>query len=135
MTQARLALVLALTGLMLTAPHAAQAQPPSRPEVALQAAIKTETIDGDLKAAIEMYRQLADGTDRAVAAQALVRMGQCYERMGQSQVAEARKAYERLVRDFGDQGAMVAQARARLSAIGIGVGVVANGGPVTRLIW
>ena len=134
MTRIRLALILTVSALALTALHAAQAPQSTRPDLALQAAIKAETIDGDLKAAIEMYRKLADGADRAVAAQALARMGQCYERLGASQTAEARKAYERLVRDFGDQSPYASQARARLAAMGQ-ASASASREPVARLFW
>jgi hypothetical protein len=48
------------------------------PDAALRAAIHKETVDGDLKAAIDQYRKLTQGKNRAVAAQALLRMGQCY---------------------------------------------------------
>ena len=82
--------------------------------MALQAAIKKEVVDGDLKGAIEQYKKLAQGRDRAVAAKALVRMGQCYEKLGD---AEARKAYERVLREYADQAGAVAEARARLAAL------------------
>ena len=84
-----------------------------RAEVALQAAIKTETVDGNLKAAIEQYQKLANGSNRALAAKALVRMGQCHEKLGD---AEARKAYERVVRDFADQRDALAEAQKYLAA-------------------
>ena len=83
-------------------------------ELTLQTAIKTETIDGDLKGAIELYQKLAGGGDRAVAAKALVRLGQCYEKLGD---AQARQAYDRVVRDFADQKETVAAAIARLAAL------------------
>ena len=51
-------------------------------DVQLKAAIYKETVDGDLKGAIELYRKISHGADRAVAARALVRMGQCYEKLG-----------------------------------------------------
>ena len=86
----------------------------ARPEVALQAAIRTETVDGDLKGAIEQYRKLSTSSDRTVAAQALLHMGQCYEKLGS---AEARQAYERAVREFADQISVVATAQARLQAL------------------
>ena len=90
------------------------AQQTARPEVALQAAIRAETVDGDLKGAIEQYRKLSTNSDRTVAAQALLRLGQCYEKLGS---AEARQAYERAVRDFADQVTVVATAQARLLAL------------------
>jgi len=83
-------------------------------EVELQAAIRMETVEGNMKGAIEAYKKLADGADRAIAAKALVRLGQCYEKLGD---AEAGKAYERVVRDFADQKEAVEKARALLAAI------------------
>jgi hypothetical protein len=85
----------------------------SKADVALRAAIETETVKGDLKAAIEQYKVIAAGTDRAAAAKALLRMGQCYEKLGDT---ESRKAYERVVRDFADQKESVTEAQARLAA-------------------
>jgi Tol biopolymer transport system component len=99
-------------------------------ELALKAAIKTETVDGNLKGAIEQYKKIAaqPGAGRATVATALLRMGQCYEKLGN---AEARTAYERLVRDFADQAEIVAQARVRLAALG---SPGAGGGLVTRRV-
>ena len=86
----------------------------ARPDVVLQSAAKAESIDGDLKKAIELYRTLVDAKDRRVAAQALLGMGRCYEKLGD---AEARKAYERVVREFADLSETAGQARARLAAL------------------
>jgi len=98
-------------------------------EVALQAAFKAETVDGDLKGAIALYRKLAAGGNRAVAAKALVRMGQCYEKLGD---AEARAAYDRVVREFADQKEPVAAAQARLAALDSPASVPAL---VARRVW
>jgi Tol biopolymer transport system component len=86
-------------------------------EVELKAAMHKELVDGDLQGAIAQYKDLVAraGSDHATAAKALVRMGQCYEKLGN---AEATKAYERVVREFSDQKEMVATARARLAALG-----------------
>jgi len=83
-------------------------------QVLLQAATAKETVQGDLKAAIELYRQAVReaGANRAVAAKALVRMGQCYEKLGD---AESRKAFERVVREFADQKEAVEEARKHLA--------------------
>jgi len=85
-------------------------------ELALKAAIKTETVDGNLKGAIELYKKIAaqPGAGRATVATALLRMGQCYEKLGNT---EARTAYERLVRDYADQAGVAAEARARLAVL------------------
>jgi Tol biopolymer transport system component len=88
-----------------------------RAEVLYQAAQKKEDVDGDLKAAIEGYRRVvtAAGSNRALAAQALVRIGECHEKLGST---EARKAYLQVVGQYADQSEAVARARVRLAALG-----------------
>jgi len=117
----------------LSAGYLASQAKDNQAEVALQAAIKIETVDGDLRGAIEQYKKIAamPGAGRATVATALLRMGQCHEKLGEAQTKEARAAYERLVREFGDQAGIVAQARARLTALGA-PGIA--GGLVTRRI-
>lgn len=92
------------------------AGPPSEGELLLQRAIQKEHVDGDLKAALKLYESVLQvaKNDRAVAAEALLRMGQCHEKLGH---AEARAAYERLLRDYPDQAEKVQVARQRLSAL------------------
>lgn len=82
-------------------------------EKLLASAQRKATIDGDLKGAIEEYKKVvaASGSNRALAAQALVRMAECFQKLGD---AEAKKTYERVVRDFADQTELVALARTRL---------------------
>ncbi len=121
----RTTFALIAVGTLLAGVVAAQQQ--ARPEVDLQAAIRTETVEGDLKGAIEQYRKLSTNSDRTVAAQALLRMGQCYEKLGS---AEARQAYERAVRDFPDQATVVAVAQARLLALSGN-----RGGVAYRQVW
>jgi len=121
--------VLVMAGALATGIGSGQQK--GQQEVVLQAAIRKETVEGDLKGAIEAYKKLAQGSNRAVAAQALVRMGQCYEKLGEAQAKEARAAYERVVRDYADQAEIVAQARVRLAALG---GPGAGGGLVTRRV-
>lgn len=108
----------------------AAAQTADKAEVAYKAALEKEVADGDLKSAIAQYEQLARGSNRAVAAKALVRMGQCYEKLGS---AEARKAYERAIREFAEQKDAASQARARLAALG--GAAVPSTGPQLRLVW
>ncbi len=93
------------------------AQKPDAAETLMQTAIKKEVVDGNLAGAIEGYKKVlaAAKGNRAVAAQALVHLGQCYEKLGD---AESRKAYERVVREYGDQKEPVAAASARLAALG-----------------
>jgi Tol biopolymer transport system component len=98
-----------VVGTILSAPARPAAQ--GGAAVALRAAMETETVKGDLKAAIEQYRALAKNPDRAVAAQALMRMAGCHQKLGD---AQAKVIYEQVVRDFADQKDAVAVARAYL---------------------
>ena len=125
-----------LTGLLcaaLSAGYLASQAKDNKAEVALQAAIKTETVDGDLRGAIEQYKKIAaqPGASRAVVATALLRMGQCHEKLGDAETREARKAYEQVVREYADQVEIVAQARVRLAALG---GPGSAGGLVARRV-
>ena len=83
-------------------------------DVALQAAIRKEVVDGDLQAAIEQYGAIAKGTNHAAAAQALLRMGRCYERLGN---AKASETYERVLKQFADQKEAAQEARDRLAVL------------------
>jgi len=82
----------------------------------LQAALHKEMVDGDLKSAIELYKNIVAryGDNRAVVAKALLQMGQCYEKSGQ---AEARRIYERIVNSYSDQQELAARARVRLASL------------------
>jgi dipeptidyl aminopeptidase/acylaminoacyl peptidase len=97
---------------LLALPGAVHAQ--AKPEVALRAAMETEVVKGDLKGAIEQYKKIAQSNDRAIAAKALVRMADCYTKLGD---AEARQIYQRVLRDYADQGESSAEARKRLAAL------------------
>ena len=124
-------LTLVMTGCLAIALVAAQSRTAADQ---YQEALRLEEVKGDLKGAIEQYKKLAQGSDRAIAARALVRMAECYEKLGQS---DARSAYERVVRDFADQLESVAFARARLAALardrqGKAVGTA---GMASRQVW
>lgn len=80
-------------------------------DVALRAAMETETVKGDLKGAVAQYQAIARGPDRAIVAKALIRMAECYAKLGD---AQARTIYERIVREFPDREEEVVLARARL---------------------
>ena len=98
----KLYVAIALSALLLGPVAAGQTK--DSPEVELKAATHLELVDGDLKAAIGQYQKIISnaGSNRSIAAKALLQMGQCYEKLGQ---AEARQAYERVVRDFVDHHA------------------------------
>ena len=115
-TTAALAGIVILSAAILAAWSVPQAEDPA---VLLRAAIEREEVDGNLDAAIEQYRHIIKiaGVNRAIAAQALLRLGGCYEKRGPE---EARQAYQQLIRDFGEQAKEVAAARQRLIALTAG---------------
>jgi Tol biopolymer transport system component len=77
----------------------------------LKAAINTEMVDGNPKAAIDQYKKVAASGDRALAAQALLRMAGCYQKLGD---AEAQKILAQIVRDYADQTEVAAEARGKM---------------------
>ncbi len=100
-------------------------------EVLLGAALHQEEVEGNLEQAIESYKKfLSEYPDnRPLAAKALFQMGRCYEKLGN---AEARKAYERLIRDYADQSEQAKLARARLAALRQPAGLPTF---TTRQVW
>lgn len=122
------ALAVVAAALVTAAGIAAQQKPQ---DVALQAAIRTETAAGDLKGAIAQYEQVVAkfGSDRAVVATALVRMAECYRMLGE---AQARTIFERVVREFPEQTVAANLARGRLAQ---GKPAGGSSGMVNRQIW
>ncbi len=114
-TRARRLLVVTILAGLLTA-SSALAQKDDQAEVLMQAAHQKQLVEGQLEEAIQLYKRIVQehSGDRAVAAKALLEMGQCYEKLGKM---EARKAYERVLRDYADQNEAAAQARTRLAAL------------------
>jgi len=120
---------LLVANLMLSAALLATAQ--KTPESMLGAALHQEEVQGDLKGAIVAYQKVvaAQGVSRKIAAEALVRMGQCYEKLGDS---DSRTAYERVLRDYADQKEAVAVARTRL---GSSESAGRQAGMAARQVW
>ncbi|UCC84477.1 MAG: tetratricopeptide repeat protein [Gemmatimonadota bacterium] len=105
-----------------------------------QAGLYQEEVQGNLESAIDLYRRIVEDfpDNRPVAAQALMHIGLCHEKLGSR---EAQRAYERLVRDYGDQTEVAARARARLADLqGLAraeapAGAAAASGIVVRELW
>jgi Tol biopolymer transport system component len=118
-------LAVALAGQMLVA-----AQQAGDAERLLRAAMNTAMVDGNLAAAIKQYKAIVaryEKTNRQVAATALVRLADCYQKLGDT---ESKRIYERLLRDYADQKDAVTIARARL---GGSETIVASKGD--RAVW
>lgn len=71
---------------------------------------------GDLNEAIKLFSELIQKYpgEREFAAKSQLYIGLCHEKLGN---AEARAAYERVVREYADQAEQVQAARARLAAL------------------
>jgi Tol biopolymer transport system component len=97
----------------ITATMLALAQAPRSIDAQFKAAQHAEEVEGDLRKAIDQYRQIARSGDRAIAARALVRMAECHQKLGD---VESKKIYERVIREYADQRDAVALARTRLAS-------------------
>jgi dipeptidyl aminopeptidase/acylaminoacyl peptidase len=101
-----------------------------------QEAITMMETKGNYTAAIRLFEQAAKGPDRTLAARALYYAGQCYEKSGKD---KAQQAYQRLIKQFAEQRQVVAEARARLSALSPAAGNVAadkaTGGMSVRQVY
>jgi len=102
-----------LTALTLFA-AALYAADPAREQL-LQRAIDLMESKGDLARAMPLFEDASRSADKALAARALLYLGQGQERQG---AERARATYERIIKEFGNQTETVAAARRRLAAIG-----------------
>jgi len=86
------------------------------PAVLLRAAIEKEEVDGDLQAAIDLYKQILAkySNSRAIAAKALLHIGLCYEKLG---LEQAQAAYQKVVEDYPDQTAEATTAKEKLALL------------------
>lgn len=85
-----------------------------------QQALQKEHAQGDLDGAISLYQKIVDNlTDArdALVARALLQLGKIYEKLGADLVVEAIRAYERVVREYADHPAIVAEAQSRLAVL------------------
>lgn len=97
-----------------------------------QKALAAERADGDMQQAIRLYERVAKEftNDRALTAKALLRLGDCYQKVGE---AKAQAVFEQVARQFADQTDAAAEARTRLAAFTRTP--VSSSGIVTRQVW
>lgn len=98
-------------------------------DVALQKAIRTELVQGDIRGAIKQYADIAAKyakTDRATAAMALVHEAQAYQKLGD---AESKKIFAQILKDYADQRDAVTLAKAQMGGSGTGAA-----GPIRKLV-
>lgn len=86
---------------------------------ALQKGLFEEEANQNLPAAIKAYESLLAASDeqRKLAATALFRLGECYRKLGKTNDAVAQ--YQRLLRDYADQGTLVTLSRQNLTGLGV----------------
>jgi len=103
-------LVTTIAAVMLVSPLRAQSG-----YQLLQQGLSKEQAQGNLKEAIAIYQRIVKdfAADHALAAQALLHLGECYQKLGDVQ---AQQTFERIVREYPDQRTVAAAARARLSS-------------------
>ena len=95
-----------LAMLIVFAPPAVSQQ---TPEELLQSALYKQQIEGDLEGAAKILGAIVEdfGQHRVIAARALVQLGRIHETLGSTQAA---RAYQRVLSDYPDQLAAVAEA-------------------------
>lgn len=83
------------------------------PELLLQTGIYAEEVQGDLIKAVTVFNKIIQNypDHRPAAANALLHIGYCYEKMGQNRAFEA---YQKIIEQYPDQREIAAIARARL---------------------
>jgi Tol biopolymer transport system component len=98
-----------------------------------QQGLAKERGEGNLDAAIQLYQRVVKeaGPDRALAAQALIQIGGCYEKLGKP---DAKTTYEQVVREYSDQLSMVTAARARLAAMATAAKPAASASSPTTVV-
>jgi len=76
-------------------------------------ALHTEEVKGDLSEAVDLYLQVLKDNpdDRQLAAQAMLHLGLCYEKLGSDQ---ARKTYQDVISKYSEQTEEVLRARERM---------------------
>ena len=79
-------------------------------------ALYYEDVQGDLQKAIELYEQILKQfpENREIAAKAQLHIGLCYEKLG---LAEAQKAYQKVLTNFPDQTEAVKSAKERIARL------------------
>lgn len=95
------------------------AQKTEDPGVLLRAAIEKEEVDGDLLGAIDLYKQIIAkfSGNKAIAAKAQLRIGLCYEKLGQKSVKQAMDAFQKVIDLYPTESNAVKTAREKISVL------------------
>ena len=79
-----------------------------------QQAIEILKTNRDVAKAAALFEKLSGSADRALAARALLYLGEARQKLSTRQAGQA---YQRILREFGDQSHVLAEARQRLAAL------------------
>lgn len=103
-------------------------------EKTFQKGLVKEEGEGSLKEAIELYNLVVENelAERPLRAKALLHVGICYEKLGQE---NAKKAYQRLIVDFADQGDVVAIGKKNLAFLDTDTEKVKSSKLTIRQVW
>jgi Tol biopolymer transport system component len=83
-----------------------------------QKALRLERNEGKLMEAIELYnRVVAQGKDETLAAQAQLRIGLCYEKLGQKTMKQAQEAFQKVIDNYPTQSEEVRIAKEKLTSL------------------
>lgn len=146
MTHGRFHTLLMLTGALVigavSIAFAVGGRQAASPEALLGRAQHQQDVESDFNAAIATYKQViaSPKAPRALVARALLLMGACYEQLGN---VEAKRAYERIIREFSDLGDTASAARGRLADLNAGTragggdpaAIAGNAGMVNLQRW
>lgn len=93
-----------------------------------QKALRLERNEGKLMEAVELYKRVVDeGEKESLAAQAQLRIGLCYEKLGQKNTKQAQEAFQKVLDNYPGQTEAVRVARGKLSGINAAKSVLAKG--------
>jgi len=80
-----------------------------------QKALAKERGEGNLEEAIELYKKVVEeAKDKSLAAKAQLRIGICYEKLGQEKAKQAQKAFQKVIENYPGQIEIVKVAREKL---------------------
>ncbi len=84
-----------------------------------QQGLLKERAEGNIQGAIQIFEGIIRdfASDRALVAKTLIQLGGCHEKLVKRGDTEARRAYDRVIREFADQEDAVREARTRLTAL------------------
>ena len=83
-----------------------------------QKALAKERGEGNLEEAISLYKKVVkEASDESLAAKAQLRIGICYEKLGQKKAKLAQEAFQKVINDYPGQKDIVRMAQEKLSVL------------------